>query len=69
MLLDYTYSGIIHIDKYGRILQVNRFVETLLMMESSAMIQMPVWRIIPGITKRCWTMYCRNRRNSTPPLF
>lgn len=52
MLLDYTYSGIIHIDKYGRILQVNRFVETLLMMESSAMIQMPVWRIIPGITKK-----------------
>lgn len=52
MLLDYTSSGIIHIDEYGRILQVNRFVETLLMTEASSMIQMPVWRIIPGITQK-----------------
>ncbi len=52
MLLDYAYSGIIHIDEHGRILRVNRFVETLVMMESASMEHMPVWRIIPGITKK-----------------
>ena len=52
MLLDYAYSGIIHIDEHGRILRVNRFVETLVMMEAASMEHMPVWRIIPGITKK-----------------
>lgn len=52
MLLDYTFSGIIHIDEHGRVLNVNRFVENMLMMESSAMEQMPVWRLIPGISQK-----------------
>lgn len=62
MLLDHTYSGIIHTDTAGRILRANHFVEHLLFMDSHSMEGQPVWMLIPGISETMLRLVCDKQK-------
>lgn len=52
LLLDKTSCGIIHVNGQGTILRINQFVEHILNSESNDIVDLPVWRVIPGISEQ-----------------